>query len=149
MDYTGKWKFHSIGTWDDDGNTVYMNAEEYINSPMQYIDETDSEAVAEELNERKKMTGMKVKICNDGNLYILMPVPEGASKTELEAFLEESGMKLIDGMLSDKPIKWEMINGELMMNMGISGESENGESLVKAIDDEGYFVFFTTRFEKE
>jgi len=44
---------------------------------MQYIDETYGESVAEKLNERKKMTGMKVKLCNDGCLYVLIPTFDG------------------------------------------------------------------------
>ena len=41
MIYIGKWRFHSIGVINEAGNLTYMNAEEYINSPMPYIDETD------------------------------------------------------------------------------------------------------------
>ena len=42
MTYVGKWQFHSIGTVDDETcERVWMNAEEYMNSPMLYIDETD------------------------------------------------------------------------------------------------------------
>ena len=39
MSYIGKWRFHSIGVINEAGNLTYMNAEEYINSPMPYIDE--------------------------------------------------------------------------------------------------------------
>ena len=39
MNYIGKWRFHSIGVINEAGNLTYMNAEEYINSPMHYIDE--------------------------------------------------------------------------------------------------------------
>ncbi len=146
MEFTGKWKFHSIAVWDENGNTSYLNAEEYLNSPMPYIDEADEEAVKDELDERKKTVGMQVKINKDGNLYILMPVPEGASKKELKAFLEESGMLLVDGMLCDKPIKWELRDGELWFNPGFAESEEDG--MIRAIDKDGYFVFFTTRFEK-
>ena len=49
MNYIGKWRFHSIGVINESGELIYLSAEEYLNSPMPYIDETDEEAVADEL----------------------------------------------------------------------------------------------------
>ena len=54
MEYAGKWRFHSVGQIDDNGALVYMNAEEHLASPMPYIDETDEEAVADEI--RRSLT---------------------------------------------------------------------------------------------
>lgn len=150
MEFIGTWKFHSIGALNHEEKMVYMNATQYIDSPMPYIDESDSEAVEEELNERKKMTGMQVKICDDGNVYMLMPVPDNVSKKELKEFLGESGMCLVDGMLCERPMEWEIRNGELWIDTGITGEAlgTEGENWVRAIDDDGYFTYFTMRFEK-
>lgn len=39
MDYTGKWKLHSVMTYDDDNMPIYLSPEEYLASPMPYIDE--------------------------------------------------------------------------------------------------------------
>ena len=72
MNYIGKWVFDSIGTQDDEKGMIYLNGDEYLASPMPYIDETDEEAVADEINERKKTIGMQVKICDDGKLYFLI-----------------------------------------------------------------------------
>ena len=47
MDYIGKWVFHSIGMQDDEKGMIYLNGDEYLASPMPYIDETDEEAVAD------------------------------------------------------------------------------------------------------
>ena len=70
MSYIGKWKFHSIGTVDDETyERVWLNGEEYMNSPMPYIDETDEKSVADEMKERKKTVGMLLEVCEDGNLY--------------------------------------------------------------------------------
>ena len=41
---------------NESGEFAYMSAEEYINSPMLYIDETDEDAVESELRERKQLT---------------------------------------------------------------------------------------------
>ena len=59
MRYVGKWVFHSIGTVADSDEMVYLGAEDYLKSPMPYIDETDEEAFADELRERKNMIGMQ------------------------------------------------------------------------------------------
>lgn len=40
MDFIGKWKIQSIGTYTDDGEFVYLTAEGYPDSPMLYIDES-------------------------------------------------------------------------------------------------------------
>ena len=84
MSYTGKWIFHSIMTFDENDMPVYLNAEEYLSSPMPYIDETDDEEVANEMKERKKTIGTFIKICDDGKLYMLMPLPEDVSQDEID-----------------------------------------------------------------
>ena len=61
MKYVGTWVFHSMGVMNDDLERVYLNAEEYLNSPMPYVDETDEDAVAYEMKERKKMVGIQAR----------------------------------------------------------------------------------------
>ena len=40
MDYIGTWVFHSIAAMnDDERGFVYLNAEDYLKSPMPYVDE--------------------------------------------------------------------------------------------------------------
>jgi len=150
MNYVGKWIFHSIGVSDENGVT-YMNAEEYHASPMPYIDETDAEAVADEIKERKQLTGSCVEICEDGTLYVLMPLPEGATQEEVDEAVNAGYIKLRNGMLYDKPMSWEERDGKLWFDMGIKGEvfDEEADSWVCGIDDNGYFAFITSRFVKE
>ena len=102
------------------------------------------------MNERKKMVGMQVKICDDGKLYLLMPIPEGVSEKELQAAIASGRFMLIDGMLTDKAIAWEERDGELWYDTGIDGEvfDEKADSWVKGIDEDGYFTFATIRFVK-
>ena len=101
MNYIGKWVFNSIGTQDDEKGMIYLNGDEYLASPMPYIDETDEEAVADEINERKKTIGMQVKICDDGKLYFLMPIPDGVSKAELKEVIDSGEFMFIDDSLVD------------------------------------------------
>lgn len=143
MNYIGKWVFDSIGTLDDEKGMIYLNADEYLTSPMPYIDETDEEAVADEIDERKKTIGMQVKICDDGKLYLLMPVPDGASEAELNEVINTGELMLIDDMLTDKAIAWEERDGELWYDTGIGDDS-----WTKAIDENGYFTIITMRFKK-
>ena len=143
MSYIGKWKFHSIGTVDDETyERVWLNGEEYMNSPMPYIDETDEKSVADEMRERKKTVGMLLEVCEDGNLYVLMPLPEGVSKEEIEAAVEAGVIKVRDGMMTDDPFIWEERDGELWVKMGRT------DDFMQFSGDDGFLTMVTTRFER-
>ena len=104
MSYVGKWQFHSIGTVDDETcERVWLNAEEYMKSPMPYVDETDEEAVADEMKERKRTVSTILEVCEDGNLYALTPLPEEVSKEEVEEAARAGIIKLRDDMMTDDP----------------------------------------------
>ena len=150
MDHIGTWAFHSIATMNDNDEMVYLSAEEYLKAPMPYVDESDEEAVADELRERKKMIGMQVKICEDGKLYLLSPLPEGVSQEEVDQAVSAGMITLLDGMMTDRPMAWEVRDGVLWYDTGIEGElfGEKADSWVKAMDEDGYFAFATTRFVK-
>lgn len=106
MSYVGKWVFHSIGMVNDSDEVVFLSAEEYLKTPMPYIDESDEEAVADELKERRKMIGGQIAVCEDGKLYMLMPLPEGVSKEEVDKAVKAGVIKLYDGMMTDDPKAW-------------------------------------------
>ena len=146
MSFVGKWFFHSIGSVDENGDFIYLNAEDYLNSPMDYIDESDEEAVADEIRERKQMTGSAIEVCDDGTLYMMMPIPEDASESEIEEAVKVGEIELRNGMISDKAFPWEERNGELWFDAGIEGEA--GSSWINPIDEEGFFKFITIRYER-
>ena len=150
MDHIGTWVFHSIAAMNDNDEMVYLSAEEYLKAPMPYVDESDEEAVADELRERKKMIGMQVKICEDGKLYLLSPLPEGVSQEEVDKAVSAGMITLLDGMMTDRPMTWEERDGELWYDTGIEGEvfGEKADSWVKAMDEDGFFTFAATRFVK-
>jgi len=141
MSILGRWEFHSIATYDEENNLVYLTREEYLVSPMPYIDETDVEQVAGEVRERMQTVSMQVHVFEDQTLYFLVPIPEDVSKTELREALDRGDFILYDHMLTDRAIPWEIRDNELYYDMG------DGE-WVKAIDEDGFFTFFTTRFQK-
>ena len=145
MNYIGKWVFHSIGMISENDEMVYMNAEEYLNSPMLYIDESDEEAVADELKERKQMIGGQIALTEDGNLYMLMPLPEGVSKSEVDKAVKAGVIKLYDGMMTDEPKKWEERDGALWLEVG-EGMSEDG--WVQLSDGNGFLDFMNIRYVK-
>lgn len=151
MNYIGKWRFHSVGVINESGNLTYMNTEEYINSPMQYIDENDKDAVSEELRERRQMTGACIEVCEDGKLYMLLPIPEGVSQEEVDAAVAAGEVSLRNGMICENPMQWEERDGKLWFDTGIEGEvfGEKADTWVCAIDEEGFFAFMTTRYVKE
>jgi len=145
MSYTGKWFFHSIGMMNDSDEMVYLSAEEYLKAPMPYVDESDEEAVGDEMKERRQMIGGQIKVCDDGKLYMLMPLPEGVSKEEVDQAVKEGIIKLCDGMMTDDPKAWEERDGALWLEVG-EGMSEDG--WVKISDDDGYISIMTTRYAK-
>ena len=151
MSYIGKWIFHSVGQVGEDEAMTYMTANEYLNSPMIYIDETDEEAVADEMRERKQLIGSLVEICDDGKLYILMPLPEGASEEEIKEAVSMGAINMRDGMLYERALAWEAREGKLWYDTGIEGEAfgEDTDTWAKAIDENGLFTFMTMRYEKE
>ena len=144
MSYVGKWQFHSIGTVDDETcERVWLNAEEYIKAPMPYVDETDEEAVADEMKERQKTVGTILEVCEDGNLYALMPLPEGVSKEEVEEAASAGIIKVRDGMMTDDPFTWEERDGALWVDMGMGDDG-----FVNFSEEEGFLTMFTTRYAK-
>ncbi len=145
MNYVGKWTFHSIGVMNENNEMVYMGAEEYLDSPMPYIDETDAEAVADERKERMRTVGGQIAICEDGKLYMLMPLPEGVSQAEIDAAVAAGHIKLYDGMMTDKPMTWEKRNEDMWLEVG-TGMSDDG--WVKISYDNGFLIFMTTRYVK-
>ena len=145
MSYVGKWVFHSIGMVNDSDEVVFLSAGEYLKTPMPYIDESDEEAVADELKERRNMIGGQIAVCEDGKLYMLMPLPEGVSKEEVDKAVKAGAIKLYDGMMTDDPKAWEERDGELWLEVG-EGMSEDG--WVKLSDDDGHLLFMTTRYTK-
>ena len=143
MSYVGKWMFHSIGTVDEETcERVWLNAEEYMNSPMPYIDENDEEAVADEIKERKRTVGTLLEVCEDGKLYVLMPLPEGVSQKEVDAAVKAGAIIVREGMMTDEPYDWQERDGELWVNMGMS------EELQQFSGDDGFLTMVTTRFER-
>ena len=145
MSYVGKWVFHSIGMVNDSDEVVFLSAEEYLKAPMPYIDESDEEAVADELKERRNMIGGQIAVCEDGKLYMLMPLPEGVSKEEVDKAVKAGVIKLYDGMMTDDPKAWEERDGELWLEVG-EGMSEDG--WVKLSDDDGHLLLMTIRYTK-
>jgi len=142
MNYVGKWKFHSIGTFTDDG-MAYMNSEEFLASSMPYIDTSDEEAVASEMKERRAVIGAVIEITDDGKLYMLLPIPEDAPEDELKATVDSGELMLRDGMLTEQPIPYEIRDGELWVNMGM-GEDDG---FTKASDGE-FVMIVSTRYTK-
>ncbi len=151
MTYTGKWKLHSVMTYDDDNMPVYLTPEEYLDSPMPYVDESDEEAVADEIKERRNMIGTTIKVCEDGKLYMLAPLPEGVTQAEIDRAVSAGVIKLVDGAMADDPKAWELRDGEFWFDTGIEGEvyDEEVSSWVNPIDENGFFNFMNFRFIKE
>ena len=106
-------------------------------------DETDEEAVANELRERKTMIGMQIEICEDGKLYMLMPLPEDATKEEVDAAVASGEIHLRGGMIAGGPESWEERDGVLWYTTDLSEDGWTTGS-----DEDGFVFFMTVRFVK-
>ena len=89
MSYVGKWKFHSIGVVNENDELVYMGGKEYIESPMPYIDETDFEAVEDEIKERKQMVGGQLQFVTMVNFICLRHFRKGHHRRKLLRLLKQ------------------------------------------------------------
>ena len=145
MRYIGKWVFHSIGVMNENDEMVFMNAEEYLNSPMPYVDESDPEAVADERRERQQLISGQIAVCSNGKLYMLMPLPEGVSQEEVDQAVKAGEIQLYDGMMTDGPKAWEERDSALWLEVG-EGMSEDG--WIKLSDGNGHLTFITTVYVK-
>ncbi len=151
MEYVGKWSFHSVGQIDESGALVYMNAEEHLASPMTYIDETDEEAVADEIKARKQTVGSYIEVCDNGEMYLLVPVPDGVTQEELDEAVASGEIDLRNGMLCQGPLAWQERDGKLWYDSGIEGEvfGEKADTWACGIDENGFLNFMNIRYSKE
>ena len=143
MNYIGKWIFHSIGVVNDNDELVYLDAQGYLDSPMCYIDETDSEAVEDEMKERRQLVNGQLSICEDGKMYMLLPFPESVSQAEIDEAVAAGEIKIYDGMMTQDPFDWEERNGELWVNMNMGDDG-----FIRLSDDIGFITVMTTRYTK-
>lgn len=143
MNYIGKWIFHSIGVVNDNDELVYLDAQGYLDSPMCYIDETDSEAVEDEMKERRQLVNGQLSICEDGKMYMLLPFPEGVSQAEIDEAVAAGEIKIYDGMMTQDPFDWEERNGELWVNMNMGDDG-----FIRLSDDNGFITVMTARYTK-
>ncbi len=143
MSYVGKWGVHTIGIMSEEDMLVYLAPDEYLKSPMPYVDETDEEAVAGELRDRRALLGTQIELCEDGKMYMLMPLPEGVTQEEIDEAVASGEIMLRDGMLTQDPGTWEERDGVLWYTSELS---EDG--WVQGSDEDGCVVFITTKFKK-
>ena len=143
MSYIGTWKFHSIASFDDDGGVTYLGREEYLASPMPYVDTEDEDAVADEMKQRKQMSGSALEVCEDGTLYMLMPLPEGVSLAEAEAAAAAGVISLRGGMITQDPMKWEEREGEFYLDFNLGGDEPT------KVSEGGFIHIMSMRYAKE
>ena len=150
MSFTGIYKFKSIASFNENGELITYSPEEYLSSPMPYIDENDAEEVAHERKERERTIGTVIKVCEDGKLYMLMPLPAGVSEEEVKEAVDSGALTLVDGMMTEGPKNWEERNGELWYDSGVVGEvlGEKTGPWTKISDENGNLNIVTMKFEK-
>ena len=89
------------------------------------------------------MIGAQIEICEDGKMYVLMPLPEGASQEEIDAAIAEGQISLRDGMMVSGAETWETRDGMLWYTTELSNDGWTQGS-----DEDGFVRFMTIRFSK-
>ncbi len=88
------------------------------------------------------ITGSKLEICENGQVIMLTPLPEGVSNEEVEEAVKTGEITLRDGMITGDAFNWEVCNGKLLGKSESLGDYE-------MINDEGLLTFMTFRYIKE
>lgn len=138
MDLIGKWKLHSMLTYDGgESGPAYAPIEDII-------------AKHPDMDDYRRMAEGGIDINEDGHIYYLMKVPEGFSEEELKAAIEEEGLSLSDnGMLIVDSQEWKTEGDKVMYDTGIHGEvlGEEVSSWAELkIGDDGLLEIVTSKY---
>ena len=148
-DFIGTWVFHSIMGRDEQMEIVWLTAEEYLE---QAKTDTPAEDLEHELKERKLMTGMQLRVLEDGRILSLTAIPDGIPQEEVDKAVAAGLFTLVDGMMyRGEDNHWEIRDGEVWADTGVAGEvfGEKTDGWERLFDDEGHLTLVTMRFVKQ
>lgn len=148
MSIAGDYKFHSMMSFDDEEGAKYLTIEELLQKPVP--EGTDPEEAEDNRKELLSMTNMLLRICEDGTLKVMSPIPEEVSQEELDAAIASGEVFVEDGYIYDKVQKWEDRDGVIYYDTGIEGEifGEKADPWDKLFDDEGLADMMFMKFKK-
>lgn len=130
MSVLGKWKVSKSMWYDADMNRIYIGQDEL---KAEMIKRGDDE---NEIADSMQMFGIVFDFRTDNTLAMLMPIPEGMSKAEIDKAVAEGQIKIVDGMaeMQGESTHWKEENGEFFVDLA-------GWSKIDIVDNNNIIVF--------
>lgn len=109
MNLTGKWQIAELLQFDDEKGMVWTKV-----SDLLAREDADSETL---------MLAKTVALFEeDGNLFLMSPIPEDVSQEEINEAVAAGEIQLKDGKMITGQNHWKVENGKLMADTGAEGE---------------------------
>ncbi len=136
MNIVGTWVVDQVKGRDEADNIVMLNAEEYKKFLVK------CECSEETIAERMMAFGRKVRFTEDNFVEMLMPIPEGTTKEEIDDAVASGDVKIVDGMMAmcspdpDDAMKWKEEDGQFFTTEGFNFETnEMSWAKIDVVDD--------------
>lgn len=148
MNIIGTWKVTQVLGSDEAGNAVLLNEEAY----REFLTKTGFPEAR--MKERMMVFGQKIRFTEDNFVEILMPIPEGTSKEEIDEAVASGDAKIVDGMMvmcspdPDDAVKWKEENGQLFASAEFNFETNEMDwAAIDVVDDNtlDYMLFRIVR----
>ena len=110
MDILGLWKVDKILGFDDDFNQIWKDAQAILDDPA---------ADGDEKNAAKSL----VEFGDDGMIKMMMPLPEGVSREEIDAAVAEGEIEVSGDMMIAEKHPWKEEDGKIFFDSGTEGEA--------------------------
>ncbi len=109
MNLVGKWKVCQMMSFDSEsGSLVYKTKDELS-------------AQGDE-NEALRMFGTLVEFTEDGEVIMLLPIPEGVSQEQIDEAVKSGKAEIRDGMIAMEKKAWKEEDGKYFYDSGTKGE---------------------------
>ena len=137
MDVKGLWKVDKVIGFDENYDQIWKDAQAIINDP---------EADADE----KQMAQAQVEFGDDGVVRMMLPIPEGIPKEELDAAVAEGEIELRGNQMKAEQHPWKEEDGKFFFDSGIQGEAfgEELSSWEEIVETENGIAMFTFKLIK-
>ncbi len=145
MSYVGLWKFGSVSALDENDQWVSLDAEQYMARP---INSTDEDMIDHEKQTRQNVINTMMDVCEDGKIYVLLPIPEHVTKEMIDEAVSSGKVTIRGDLMVMGSYDWEDRDGVLYFDTGIEGEvvGEKVSSWAKGSDDDGNLKLLFTKY---
>ena len=109
MNLIGKWQIAELLQFDDEKGMIWTKASDLLTS--------------EDVDKDMQMMAKTVALFEEnGELFLLSPIPEGVSQQEIDEAVAAGEIQLRDGQMITGQHHWKVENGKNMTDTGMEGE---------------------------